>query len=149
MADEVSDGVGFAGAGRALNQDASMLFQLLRDANLLRVGGLAQQNVHAILSHRVFVRFRLYGLFIWNRRFFANNIKERPRKVLAETYVGENAFNRGGITQRSGPQKDDRVSTDTGIELFTARRAFFDEFAARRKLHHHALEEIRRGSVIS
>src|SRR5690348_5128759 len=148
MADEISDGVCLAGARRALNQDASVFFQLLRDANLFWVGRFAEQNVNAVFGYGVF-RSLLFGRFgHWNGRFFANNIQERPRQVLSRTQISKYAFNRGRITQRASTQENDRVAADGGIKLFTRRRGFFDEFAARRKLYDHTLEEIRRCPVI-
>src|SRR5947208_6730065 len=148
MADEISDGVRLAGSRRALNQDASVFFQLLRDANLFGVGGFAEQNVYTGFGYGILGSLRLGGFGIRNRRFFTNNIKEGPRQVLAGSKVGKNSFNRGGVTQRAGTEENDRVAANAGIELFTVRRAFFNEFATRRELHDHALQEIRSGAVI-
>ncbi len=45
MADEVPDGMCLAGAGRSLYEDSAHGLSVLSDANLFRVGRLAQKNV--------------------------------------------------------------------------------------------------------
>ena len=49
VANQVSDGVGLARAGRTLNEDTSVLFELAGDANLFGVGGLTKQDFNAVL----------------------------------------------------------------------------------------------------
>ncbi len=116
-----------------------MLFELPGDANLFGIGGLAEQNFHAGLRHAVFSGFGLGGGGLGNGRLFSNNIKERPRQVLARSNVGENAFNSGSKTQSARTQEDDGGAADARIGLFAMRRSVFDKFASRRELHDHAL----------
>ena len=145
MPDKIADGVGFAGAGRTLHQHASVLFQLLGDANLFGIGGLAQENFRFRLGKaaRGCVRFGRVS----NGRFFAHDVQERPRQIFASAQVRQDAFDGGGETQRAGAQKDDRIAANARIVLFAGRRAFFDEFASRRELHDKPSQK-RGGSAV-
>ena len=93
-ADKIADGVSFSRAWRALHQNTPMFFELPGNADLLGIGGLAEEHFTVLLSRaaRRSIRISCVG----NRRFFSHDVQERPGKILAPAQVFEDALDRRG-----------------------------------------------------
>ncbi len=103
MADQISDGVRFSRARRALNQDAAVFLELPGNANLLGVSGLAEKNCG--VGFAVAIRRRIGFSVVRKGRFLANDIQERPGQIFASAKVHQDAFDSGGESQSAGAQK--------------------------------------------
>src|SRR2546429_10022281 len=80
VADQITDGMCLARAGRTLNQHAAVLFKLPRDPNLFGIGGPAEQNAHALLRPCGFGGFRTCPLSLRGWGHFPHTTLGGPRR---------------------------------------------------------------------
>src|SRR5256884_6236503 len=78
VADQITDGMCLARAGRTLNQHAAVLFKLPRDPNLFGIGGHAEAKGLDGLRRCVFRGFPICLLGIGDGRLFPYDIYEMP-----------------------------------------------------------------------
>src|SRR6185437_10988633 len=145
MADEIADGVSFSGPRRALYQNASIFLELLGNSDLLGIGGFAEQKF--AIGLRGDVR---RGGGVWrvgNRRFFTDDIQKGPGKIFTRAKVSENALDGSGKSQSARAQKEERVAANARVVEVRIRRVAFQEFTARRQLHHQPLQEAGGGTI--
>jgi hypothetical protein len=93
VAHKIANGVSFAGARRALYQNASMFLELLSNSNLLGIRGLAQK--HFAIGLGPATRGWIH-ISRRDRRFFSNDIQERPGEILTSAEVCDDALDRRG-----------------------------------------------------
>src|SRR5713226_2583369 len=122
-----------------------MLFELLRDSDLLRISRLAQQHfpIRGSGTARGWMRVSRLG----NRRLFSNDIQEGPRQIFARSQVRKDALNCSGKSQGTRPQKEDWVASNARIVDLRIRRAVVEELSARGKLHDQPLQKARGGTI--
>ena len=139
MTDQVGDGVRLSCARRPLDEDASLALQAHRDADLLGVGGLAEQHFLRLVS-------RLEGLgllVLFGRGIETDDLEERQRQILADSEILERSLEGGGEAQGPRTEEEHGRAADLRVLGLLLRRAF-GELPARRKLHHEAAEELER-----
>src|SRR5712692_5204195 len=127
------------GARPPWHQNPSVFLELLGNSDLLGIGGFAQQHFAIPLNGtaRGWIRISRVG----NRRFFSNDIQERPRQIFAGAEVCEDALDRGSESQGACAQEQDRVSSNRWVVHVSVRRAVFEELSARGQLHDQALQK--------
>src|SRR6266850_7127709 len=118
----------FPGTWRALHQNATVLFELLRDSDLLRISRFAQQHFAVRGSGTAcgWMRVSLLG----NRRLFSNDIQQRPRQIFACAQVRKDALNRSGKSQGARAQEEHWVASDARVGNLCVRRAVVEELSA-------------------
>ncbi len=94
VAHKIADGVSFAGAGRALYQNTSVFLELLSNSNLLGIRRLAQKHFAIRLGPTT--RGWIYISCVRDRRFFSNDIQERPGQILTSAEVCDDSLDRRG-----------------------------------------------------
>src|SRR5260221_1544072 len=144
MTNQVANGVRLASPRRALHQDASVFLKLLRNAYLFGVSGFAEQ--HFSFSLKGGIR-GLLNAGVRGRRFFSDNIEERPRQIFSRAEISENSLDRRSESQSSRSQKENRLTSDLRVGRSRLWCAIFQKFAARRELNHQPLQERGSGPV--
>src|ERR1700730_5970595 len=129
MADKIADRVGFSSARRTLHQDSSMFFKLLGYADLLGIGGFAQKHFAIRWSGTALRWIRISP--VWNRRFFPNNIQQRPGQVFARAEVSENTLDRSGESQGARAQEQDRIAANARVVDICVWCLIFEKLSAR------------------
>src|SRR6516225_8829128 len=94
VAYKIANGVSFSGAGWALHQNTAMFLELLSNSNLLGIRGLAQEHFLIRLSRTTREWISTPG--VRDRRFFSNDIQERPGQILTCAEVCDDALYRRG-----------------------------------------------------
>jgi hypothetical protein len=115
MPDKVADGVRFSCAWGTLHQHPTVFFKLLRDPDLFGIGRFAEQHFTTSTSD---ARWRICISSLGSRRFFSNDVQERPRQIFPCAEVGEDALDGGGEAQGPRTQKENRVPSNARVTRF-------------------------------
>src|SRR6266850_5728361 len=119
----------FPGTWRALHQNATVLFELLCDSDLLRISRFAQQ--HFAVRRGGTARGWMRDSRLGNRRLFSNDIEKRPRQIFACAQVRKDALNRSRKAQGARAQEDDWVASNARVGDLRIRRAVVEELSPR------------------
>src|SRR5712672_3565213 len=135
----------FSSTWRSLHQNATMLFELLCDSDLLRISRFAQQHfaVRGGGTARGWMRDSRLG----NRRLFSNDIEKRPRQIFACAQVRKDALNRSRKSQGARAQEEHWVASNARVGNLCIRCAVVEELSAWGKLHDQPLQKAGGGTV--
>src|SRR5258705_13340970 len=106
VANQVADGMRLSCPWRTLHQNASVFLKLLGNANLLGIRRLAQQDF-PICFHGI-GRGLFHDSSVRSWRFLSNNVQKGPGQILSCAEIRENALDRGGESQSTRSQKENR-----------------------------------------
>src|SRR5262249_47196355 len=120
MPDQVSDGVCFSCAGRTLNQNAAVPFQLLSDPDLCGVCRFAEKHI-CLRRARGWQARRQLVVSSFSRedwRSFSHNVQQGPWQFASRAQVLEHSFNSRGKTQGPIAQENYGIAADARLLVF-------------------------------
>ena len=103
MPNQISDGVRFSRARRALHQHATVFLELPGNSNLFGVRGFTEKN--SGIGFAVMIGQRICFSRVRKRRFLSNDVQERPGQIFARSKVRQDALDGSGESQGAGAQE--------------------------------------------